>query len=89
MDLKELYGSFKNPGGFKGKENFFRYVKSIHPEVTRKQIENFLLTSDTYTLHVPKRNGQGNGPGSGQIICFIFFLFYFYNFHYFPCIEKY
>ena len=55
MDLKELYGSFKNPGGFKGKENFFRYVKSIHPEVTRKQIENFLLTSDTYTLHVPKR----------------------------------
>ena len=55
MDLKALYGSFKTPGGFKGKESFFRYVKSIHPDVTRKQINKFLLTSDTYTLHVPKR----------------------------------
>ena len=55
MDLKSLYGSFKTPGGFKGRESFFRYVKSIHPQVTRKEINEFLLSSDTYTLHVPKR----------------------------------
>ena len=30
-------------------------MKSVHPQVTRKEINKFLSSSDTYTLHVPKR----------------------------------
>ena len=55
MDLQRLYTEFKNPGAFRGKRAFYNFVKSIHPNVTRKDINNFLISLDSYTLHKPKR----------------------------------
>ena len=51
MNLSELYSDPKFPGSFKGSERFYREVKTLHPEVTRKEIQEFLKTQDTYTLH--------------------------------------
>ena len=55
MDLKKLYTDFKSKGAFRGELSFFKFVKGLHPNVTRKEIRKFLMKTDSYTLHKPKR----------------------------------
>ena len=50
-----MYSDFSFPGSFRGENAFFKYVKSVHPQVTRREIKNFLMKTDSYTLHRPKR----------------------------------
>ena len=51
MDLKKLYLDPKFPGSYSGAEKFYREVKDIHPNITRKKIKEFLKSQDAYTLH--------------------------------------
>ena len=55
MDLKRLYTEYKNKGAFRGEQAFYRSVKLLHPNVTQKEIREFLMKTDSYTLHKPKR----------------------------------
>ncbi len=55
MDLKRLYTDYKNSGAFRGEQAFYKFVKQNHPNVSRKEIHEFLLKTDSYTLHKPRR----------------------------------
>src|SRR5690348_10958440 len=55
MDLlRKIYYDPKNPGSFGGRERLLREA-SKHLNVTRKNIENFLINQNTYTLHKDRR----------------------------------
>tara|TARA_B110000037_G_scaffold215026_1_gene271818 strand:- start:413 stop:1318 length:906 start_codon:yes stop_codon:yes gene_type:complete len=51
MDLKKLYHDVNFSGSYSGAQNFYREVKNIYPKVSRKQINEFLKSQDTYTFH--------------------------------------
>ena len=50
-----LYKNFKNPGSYSGVRKFYNFVKTKHPSVKQKDVEKYLLTNDSYTLHKQKR----------------------------------
>lgn len=51
MELSKLYSDPKFPGSFGGAERFYREVVKLHPQTTRKQVQQFLKTRAAYTLH--------------------------------------
>ena len=55
MSWKKLYNNPKFPGAFGGKKNFYREVRKLYPLVKFKDIEQFLMSNDSYTLHKPVR----------------------------------
>ena len=55
MDLNSLYKNFLNPGSFSGVSKFYNFVKTKYPNVSRKEVQKFLETSDPYTLHKQKK----------------------------------
>ena len=55
MDLKRLYTDYQNEGAFRGESAFYKFVKLLHPNVTRKEVREFLMKTDSYTLHKPRR----------------------------------
>ena len=55
MNLSELYSNPKFPGSFSGAERFYKEVKAINPEVTKKQVSEFLRSKPSYYLHKSTR----------------------------------
>ena len=55
MNLKKYYNDPQFPGAFSGVNTFFRALKEINPQITRKEVNKFLKSSDSYTLHKPVR----------------------------------
>ena len=55
MDLKKLYTDFKSKGSFRGEQAFYKFVRSSHPSITLNEVRKFLMKTDSYTLHKPKR----------------------------------
>ena len=55
MDLKKYYSDPKFNGSFAGQRTFYEAVKLKHPNVKKKQVQNYLKTDDAYTLHRPVR----------------------------------
>jgi len=53
MSWKKLYTDPTFPGSFGGKKQFYREVRKLHPLVKYKDIEKFLISNDSYTLHKP------------------------------------
>ena len=54
--LKSVYFNPKRPGSFGGVENLYRDVKQEGTfKLSRKQISDWLMGQDTYTLHKPAR----------------------------------
>ncbi|XP_072017156.1 SCAN domain-containing protein 3-like [Amphiura filiformis] len=54
--LKSLYYDVSGPGSLGGIERLYRKVKREGKfQLTRRDIENWLLTQDAYTLHKPSR----------------------------------
>ena len=54
--LKSVYYDPKRPGSFGGIESLYRDVKQEEKfKLSRKQISDWLLSQDTYTLHKPAR----------------------------------
>ena len=54
--LKSVYYDLKRPGSFGGIESLYRDVKQEKMfKFSRKQISDWLLSQDTYTLHKPAR----------------------------------
>ena len=51
LDLNELYFDPEFPGAFGGVNKFYLEVKKNYPNVTRKDIKDFLSEQDAYTLH--------------------------------------
>jgi len=49
--LRKLYLKTSSPGSLGGVNRFYREVKKNHPNITRKQIKEFLKTQSPYTLH--------------------------------------
>ena len=54
-DFDFLYKDFKNPGSYSGFSKFYAFVKQKYPTVKRKDVEDYLMSSDPYTLHKQKR----------------------------------
>ena len=55
MSWKKLYKDPNFPGSFGGKQQFYRHVKKLYPLIKFKDVEKFLISSDSYTLHKPVR----------------------------------
>lgn len=55
MDLKKLYRDPSFPGAFGGKKQFYQHVKKLFPTVKFREIEKFLRSDDSYSLHKPVR----------------------------------
>ena len=53
MDLAKLYNDPLFEGSFSGQQKFYEAVKKIYPNVTMRQIEKFLKTENSYSLHKP------------------------------------
>ena len=54
--LSNVYYNPKRPGSFGGAESLYRDVKDEGRfKLSRKQISNWLMKQDTYTLHAPAR----------------------------------
>ena len=53
MDLKQYYNDPNFKGSYSGKERFYKSLKEIIPDITRKDVNNYLQTDDSYTLHKP------------------------------------
>ena len=51
MDLFKLYHNTKFSGSYSGVRNFYKEVKNLYPDITLKEIKDFLKTQDTYTFH--------------------------------------
>ena len=55
-NLSNVYYNPKRPGSFGGAESLYRDVKDEGRfKLSRKQISNWLMKQDTYTLHAPAR----------------------------------
>ena len=55
MLWRKLYTDPNFPGAFGGKKQFYREVRKLYPLVKYKDIEKFLISNDSYTLHKPVR----------------------------------
>ena len=55
MSWKKLYKDPNFPGSFGGKKQFYRHVRVLYPLVKFKDVEKFLMSNDSYTLHKPVR----------------------------------
>ena len=53
--LEKIYGDYAGPAGFTGRDQVYREAQKINPAITHKDVQNFLETNLTYTLHKPKR----------------------------------
>ena len=55
--LDNLYTDIKNPSSFGSKIKLFEAAKKIYPDIKLSDIESFLKTQDSYTLHgnVPRK----------------------------------
>lgn len=53
--LKRLYSDKSSPAAFSGVQQLYRAAKVQHPEITRKQVKDFLETQTVYTLHKQRR----------------------------------
>ena len=51
MDLSKLYSDPSFPGSYGGLERFYKAVKNRFPNVTRSEVQEFLKSQDSYTLH--------------------------------------
>ena len=60
MFLGELYHSLKTPGALGGADGFYKTAKGLNPQITKKQVQEFLKTQRTYTLHKPIRKPKVN-----------------------------
>lgn len=53
--LKHLYSDKNNPAAFSGVDNLYKEAKRQRPDVTKKQVKDFLETQTVYTLHKQRR----------------------------------
>jgi hypothetical protein len=53
MDLKQYYNNIDFKGSYGGKDRFYKSLKDIIPDISRKDVEKYLQTDDSYTLHKP------------------------------------
>ena len=51
MDLSKLYTDPSFPGSYGGLERFYQAVKERFPKVSRSDVQEFLKSQDSYTLH--------------------------------------
>ena len=63
QELARIYSDPKDPGSLGGVERLFRSAKDQHHlPVSKDQVEEFLRTQDTYTLHRPARRHYSRNP---------------------------
>ena len=55
MNLSKLYNDPSFEGALGGKIKFYTAVKTLYPEITKKQIDRFLKTDKSYYLHEPAK----------------------------------
>lgn len=55
MNLKSLYSDYTNPAAFGGVNKFYKYAKTVYPNLSRADVKKFLESVDSYTIHRPKR----------------------------------
>ena len=49
--LKNLYQNLNNAPSYSGAQNLYREAKKIDPDVTLKDVKNYLKSEKSYTLH--------------------------------------
>ena len=55
IDLKREYTDLKNPAAYGGINKFYSFAKQKDPNITRKDVKQFMEKNDAYTIHRPKR----------------------------------
>lgn len=55
MFLSELYHDPTTVGGLGGVDKFYKTVKNLKPDITKKNVQDFLTSQRAYTLHKPIR----------------------------------
>ena len=55
VDINKIYTDPANPESYGGLERLYKAVKAKYPEITKKDIEDFLTKNRTYTLFKPRR----------------------------------
>ena len=63
--LKEIYSNVSDPGSYGSVLGLYRAAKEAGLKVTVKDVETFLKTQDTYTLH---RNARKNFKRNRTIV---------------------
>jgi transposase InsO family protein len=53
--LERIYGDYAQPGGFVGINQLHREANKVDPSIKQKDVQKFLESNLTYTLHKPKR----------------------------------
>ena len=55
--LQDIYLNPRNPGGFSGQLKLKRAACEVRPDISIKDVKNFLKTQESHTLHgvVPKK----------------------------------
>ena len=54
-DLELTYNTPKFPGALSGRQKFYLGLKESGVDTSKKEVEDFLTTQDSYTLHYPAR----------------------------------
>lgn len=54
--MEKLYSNLKNPAGLASIEKLFKAAKKSNQDITKKDVEKFLSSKDSYTLHRQNRN---------------------------------
>ncbi len=68
IDFLNEYTSLDNPGALSGVNKFYKYLKSKYKNVKFKDVQEWLKSQDTYTLHRPRiKNFQRNRVYSSGI----------------------
>ena len=53
--MEKIYSDLKNPAGLASVEKLYQAAKKSNINVSRKQVESFLASQDSYTLHKQKK----------------------------------
>ena len=55
-DLNKIYYDLSSPSAFSGLSAVYKQAKKQRPNLKRKDVEEYMLSQDTYTLHKPARH---------------------------------
>lgn len=53
--INNIFTDPSSPGGFSGVNQLYKEAKKINPKITRKQVQEYLESSPTYTRNKPRR----------------------------------
>ena len=54
-NLDTIYHDHLNPAGLSSKNNLYKAAKTVYPIIKKRELEDYLINDDVYTLHKPSK----------------------------------